>query len=301
MTTENLEGVSSTSILLARTRAEITKHPELGRVFKDPLSVKMTDPLPEEDLECDKETRYLFQCEVLFRTLLIDEWLELHLKSGAYQQVVFLASGLETRSFRLQCLEGVKVFEVDQPPVVDFVSKALRGETPKARRISVKADLTEADWHEKLIKEGFSPDQRTLWLLEGLLMYVNLEDTKNLIFTVWDNSTHDSRVIAQFLADGELKEDDERLKMIKGELEKKEAFLQLMGLTSEDYKSLFQEQGFECEGIISTKNIPLREPLLKEKSKILEEFRKLEESKRTLATTKFFVGCVKKGPTSEFA
>jgi len=46
---------------------------------------------------------------------------------GGIRQVVLLASGLDTRPYRLWWPPGTTVYEIDQPAVIDFKSDVLRG------------------------------------------------------------------------------------------------------------------------------------------------------------------------------
>lgn len=70
------------------------------------------------------------------RTLWFDEKIEAALKqwrdshlcptAGATPQVVLLGAGMDTRAYRLKCLEGCNVFEVDLPKILDFKSALLK-------------------------------------------------------------------------------------------------------------------------------------------------------------------------------
>jgi len=84
-----------------------------------------------------------------------------------------LAVGLDCRAYRLAWPSGHTLFEVDQPPVLEFKQQVLdrRGAVPSTRRVAIATDLRE-DWAGALITAGFDPDQPTAWALEGLLPYL---------------------------------------------------------------------------------------------------------------------------------
>lgn len=106
------------------------------------------------------------------RTRVFDDFLVKSAHEGA-RQVVLLGAGLDSRSLRLDWPAGTVVFEIDQEEVLLFKSRVLDsvGATPVAARRSVAADLRE-DWVEVLTGAGFDPARPTVWLAEGLLLYL---------------------------------------------------------------------------------------------------------------------------------
>lgn len=89
------------------------------------------------------------------------------------RQAVILAAGLDARAYRLDWPQGMVVYEIDQPKVLEFKRQALddAGATPKADRREVAVDLRE-NWPAALIEEGFDPAVPTVWSAEGLLPYL---------------------------------------------------------------------------------------------------------------------------------
>lgn len=90
------------------------------------------------------------------------------------RQVVIMASGLDARAYRLPWPAGTRIFEVDQPQVLDFKTQVLaeRGAISGAERHEVRVDLRD-DWVAALIASGFDPAIPTAWLVEGLLVYLS--------------------------------------------------------------------------------------------------------------------------------
>lgn len=77
-------------------------------------------------------------------------WFDEHLLAGArdgLDQVVILASGLDTRAHRLDWPSGTTLFEIDQADVVDFKDRVLTetdgGPEPDGgvRRVALRVDL----------------------------------------------------------------------------------------------------------------------------------------------------------------
>ena len=57
---------------------------------------------------------------MVLRTRYFDDFLERISSLDEIRQVVFLAAGFDTRAFRLKWPAGVRVFEMDQPSVLDY-------------------------------------------------------------------------------------------------------------------------------------------------------------------------------------
>ena len=88
-------------------------------------------------------------------------------------QFVILASGLDSRAYRLAFPDGSRVFELDQPQVLEYKARTLSeiGAKPATGRVTVPIDLRH-DWPKALTVAGFDPTKPAAWLVEGLLMYL---------------------------------------------------------------------------------------------------------------------------------
>ncbi len=104
------------------------------------------------------------------RTRFFDNFLTDACRAGI-RQAVILASGLDARPYRLWWPVGTTVYEIDQPEVIDFKTRTMRGldATPTANRRAVGIDLRR-DWPEALRRIGFDVDQPTVWIAEGLFI-----------------------------------------------------------------------------------------------------------------------------------
>jgi methyltransferase (TIGR00027 family) len=114
------------------------------------------------------------------------------------RQIVVLASGLDSRAYRLDWPAGTTVYEIDQPKVLDYKSATLadNGVTPAAERREVPIDLRQ-DWPAALREAGFDPSARTAWLAEGLLMYLPAEAQDKLFLQIGELSAPGSRIAAE--------------------------------------------------------------------------------------------------------
>src|SRR6202000_3473110 len=80
------------------------------------------------------------------RTKYFDEYLLAAVQAGV-RQVVILASGLDSRAYRLPWPAGTTVYEIDQPAVIEFKTRTLAdlGAEPHTHRRPVPTDLRH-DW-----------------------------------------------------------------------------------------------------------------------------------------------------------
>jgi methyltransferase (TIGR00027 family) len=113
-------------------------------------------------------------------------------------QVVILASGLDSRAYRLSWPAGTVVYELDQPQVVEFKTRTLAelGAEPTADRRVAAVDLRD-DWPAALRAAGFDPARPTAWSAEGLLGYLLPEAQDRLLDTITELSAPGSRVATE--------------------------------------------------------------------------------------------------------
>jgi methyltransferase (TIGR00027 family) len=106
------------------------------------------------------------------RTAFFDEFFIDATEAGV-RQVVILAAGLDSRSWRLPWPDGVTVYELDQPKVLEFKSSTLRerGAQPMANLVSVPVDLRH-DWPTVLRQAGFDASAPSAFTVEGLLPFL---------------------------------------------------------------------------------------------------------------------------------
>ena len=87
------------------------------------------------------------------------------------RQVVIVASGLDSRPYRLSWPAGTTLYEIDQPEVIEFKTTTLAdlGAVPGVEHRPVGIDLRE-DWPAALQGAGFDAGQPTAWLAEGVMI-----------------------------------------------------------------------------------------------------------------------------------
>jgi len=128
--------------------------------------------------------------------------------AAGIRQAVILASGLDTRAYRLPWPAGTVVFEIDQPQVIDFKTRVIDdlGTSPSADRRTVKIDLRD-DWPTALKESGFDPGAPTAWIAEGLLIYLPPEAQDRLLDNITALSAPGSRLATEHMDTRNLPDD----------------------------------------------------------------------------------------------
>lgn len=142
------------------------------------------------------------------------------------RQAVILASGLDSRAYRLPWPDGTVVYEIDQPAVIEFKTRTLDnlGAHPSADRRAVAVDLRD-DWPKALRNSGFDPNRPTAWTAEGLLIYLPSEAQDLLFDRITELSAPGSRVATEHIPDVSMFSDErskeiaERLKVYGQDIE----------------------------------------------------------------------------------
>ncbi|WP_343602120.1 class I SAM-dependent methyltransferase [Mycobacterium sp.] len=139
--------------------------------------------------------------QIAVRTRFFDDFFRAATDAGI-RQAVILASGLDTRAYRLPWPADTVVYEIDQPQVIDFKTRTLAdlGADPAADRRPVAVDLRD-DWPNALRAAGFDPARPAAWSAEGLLPYLPPEAQDRLFDNVTALSAPGSRIATEHLPD----------------------------------------------------------------------------------------------------
>ena len=201
-------GATATMVAAARAMATTADNPLISDPFAEPLvravgvdffTRLVTGELRPEDLDSDSESVGMQRMtdSMAVRTKFFDEFF-LNATEGGIRQAVILASGLDSRAYRLAWPAGTTVYEIDQPEVIEFKTRTLAelGAEPTAKRRTVAMDL-RYNWPSALIEEGFDPNQPTAWSAEGLLGYLPPDSQDRLLDTITELSAPGSRVAVE--------------------------------------------------------------------------------------------------------
>ncbi|OMC53882.1 SAM-dependent methyltransferase [Mycobacterium sp. IS-836] len=185
-TWEITESVGTTALGVASARAAETESDNpmirdpFARVFLDAAGDGLwnwysASQLPSKLLDAEPEVRLQMQAMVGYmacRTAFFDEFF-VDATGAGIRQAVILAAGLDSRAWRLPWPDGVTVYELDQPRVLEFKSVTLaeHGAQPACNRVAVPVDLRQ-DWPAALRQAGFDASAPSAWSAEGLMPYL---------------------------------------------------------------------------------------------------------------------------------
>jgi methyltransferase (TIGR00027 family) len=204
--------VGTTAVMVAAARAVETEQPDAlihdpyakllvtnagaGVLWEAMLNPEVAAKVEALDSESAAHLHHMRGYQAV-RTNFFDTFFKDAVADGI-RQVVILASGLDSRAYRLDWPAGTTVYEIDQPQVLAYKSTTLaeNGVPPSADRREVAIDLRQ-DWPAALRAAGFDPAARTAWLAEGLLMYLPAEAQDRLFTQVGELSPAGSRVSAE--------------------------------------------------------------------------------------------------------
>jgi methyltransferase (TIGR00027 family) len=202
-------GATATMVAAARALATREPNPLMQDPYAEPLVravgldffTKLIDgELPTD--ATDGEAAKLLTTIMAVRTRFFDDFFTEATAAGV-RQVVILASGLDSRAYRLPWPAGTTVYELDQPRVIEAKTAAMAdiGATPTCVRRTVAVDLRD-DWPGALRRTGFDPAQPTAWSAEGLLVYLPPEAQDRLFDEVTKLSAPGSRLATEYHPDG---------------------------------------------------------------------------------------------------
>jgi methyltransferase (TIGR00027 family) len=200
---------SKTAVYAAAARAVGSKDPDPQRRNPDYLAIKFLGPreravVPELhldalDLDFDsaiKQIGVYIVAVMTYRTKRFDAALLDALQDGA-RQVVVLGAGFDSRAYRFQSqLGNVRVMEVDYGPTQAYKKQRL-GEILDVIPSNVSfvpMDFTKDNLLEQLRNAGYSEQQKTFFLWEGVTYYLPESAVKDTLHFVRDHSAAGSRI-----------------------------------------------------------------------------------------------------------
>jgi methyltransferase (TIGR00027 family) len=202
-------GATATMVAAGRAMASKAETPLISDPFADPLVravgldffVKMIDGEVDFSLvpNASPGRTQAIVDGMGVRTKYFDDYLLAAVGAGV-RQIVILASGLDSRAYRLNWPSGTVVYEIDQPQVIEFKTTTLAdlGAQPTAARRTVPIDL-RADWPAALRAAGLDADAPTAWLAEGLLIYLPPEAQDRLFDNITALSVPGSAIATEYV------------------------------------------------------------------------------------------------------
>lgn len=115
---------------------------------------------------------------------------------------------MDARAYRLPILNNCSVFEVDSAKALHLKESILQAMVEAGERLPalqaeslnrVAADIATDDWFEKLKVAGFEVHLPTVWILEGLLYYLQDVCAMETLKCIAQNCMNETVVLADFM------------------------------------------------------------------------------------------------------
>lgn len=254
---------------LAAIRAMDMEKPAEERICHDPYAARFAG---KEGREAAEKTlrefgaREKFMAPPLISSPLRTRYGDDHIKKCAaegVQQVVILGAGYDSRALRLEELMEIRVFEVDEPETIaDKKEKVqeivgwLPGQVAYVAIDFVKETLE--DLKKKLKEQGYDPDKKTLFVMEGLVAHIGEAAVDELLRFITSFSGKGSSMLSTYIHKGIVKELAEILKR------------SVFGIDPDQIESFLSERGF-CQ-INNTPITRIQERYCKEITPIPETY-----------------------------
>lgn len=176
------EMLAGTARWTAAQRARESARPD--RLFNDPLAVILAGPEGAEMLRLsEQENPQSKQAEeyLAVRTRYFDDFIT-RSANEQRKQIVLIAAGMDSRAFRLPLSSATAFYELDQPALLDLKQDLLNKNNfhSPIRRTPVPANFQQ-DWLSALDQAGFQAEIPSVWLVEGLLYYLEEAHVRQLL------------------------------------------------------------------------------------------------------------------------
>jgi methyltransferase (TIGR00027 family) len=204
---EALDPLARTALWTASMRAR--EHAREDRLFEEPLAgLLATEEGPRIMRGFEGEVQRGVEDPALaVRTRFFDEAITDAAHDHGIQQMVFVAAGMDTRSYRLPWPQAVTVFELDRRALLELKAELLAGAVPDVEPMctvrSIAVDLI-GDWTTPLLASGFRSLEPTLWLVEGLLYFLSADERDGLLKEITSLSAPGSWLLADYVRQASL-------------------------------------------------------------------------------------------------
>jgi len=134
---------------------------------------------------------------VVARTLYFDKLIE-RIKNEAGQFVV-MGAGYDTRCYGGLKNNNIRFFELDQLKTQKLKIKCLKKAGIDMSHVTfVDVDFSMEKWYEKLERAGYDPGKRSIFLWEGVTLYLSENDVRKTIMEIQGHAAPGSMLLADF-------------------------------------------------------------------------------------------------------
>ena len=242
---------------IAAVRASETHLPEDERVFNDPyaeffLPDEMRAGLNDVDEIRTAISRYEQMMPgvngaIAARVRFIDDFLLACIADG-FKQLVIIGAGFDTRPYRFEEVKAaLSVFEVDHPATQQIKIEKIKDifRTLPNHVIYVPLVFGADRLDRKLLESGYKSELKTLYIVEGLLMYIPPQAVEELLSFIVKASGPGSALVADYFSTSVIEGTSplKEAQMLRQFVQSEGAPLQF-GIEEEKVEEFFQQRGF---------------------------------------------------------
>lgn len=195
-------------VLLARFFE--SQKPEDERICYDPYAVYFINPEilewgthhPDEARIMQDQLDRFFpgrNNSIVARVRFFDDFVKKSIDEGI-EQLVILGAGYDSRAYRIEGLKKIKTFEVDHPTTQNIKMEKIKmilGSLP-GHVVYVPCNLETEDFGQRLTDMGYNWHVKTLFLMEGLLMYLQPKAVDEILSFIVKNSGKNSSILFDY-------------------------------------------------------------------------------------------------------
>jgi len=201
---------SATAMGVLLARFTESRRPEDKRICYDPYAARFVSPsIMEWASRCPEEVKAMYEKRerllpglsnsIVARVRFFDDFVEKEIEEGL-EQLVILGAGYDSRAYKIAGLKKIRTFEVDHPStqilkrekIIDIL-----GVLPD-HITYVPADLEGQDLGKKLLEMGYDRSKKTLFLMEGILMYIRPDTVDEIFSFISMNSGNGSKILFDY-------------------------------------------------------------------------------------------------------
>ena len=137
---------------------------------------------------------------VIARTIYFDSIIE-RLAEDA-EQFIVLGAGYDTRAYGALKDRGLTFFELDQSETQSMKIKWLRKADIESNHVQfVSVDFSQDNVFDKLKESGYDTKKKTIFLWEGVTLYLSEKDVRKMLREIRTNTISGSAIVVDFYGD----------------------------------------------------------------------------------------------------
>jgi len=136
---------------------------------------------------------------VIYRTAYFDNII--NKSKDKVEQFVVLGAGFDTRCYGDLTNSNLKFFELDQAKTQKFKIEHLKRAGIDTSNVNyAEVDFSTEHWYEKLEKAGYDPGKKSIFLWEGVTLYLSEKDVRNTLKEIKEHAASGSIIVADLYA-----------------------------------------------------------------------------------------------------